>query len=91
MESTILATDMFLELQLSPMKQKLHLLSICGTLPMKYLLLLIPCILCLWVPLYNSVEPRLAGLPLLYWFLILMVPISSLFIWFASKIEGSDS
>ncbi|MDX3808629.1 DUF3311 domain-containing protein [Bosea thiooxidans] len=58
---------------------------------MKYLLLLIPCILCLWVPFYNAVEPRLAGVPLFYWFLMLMIPVSSLFIWLAAKIEGSDA
>lgn len=58
---------------------------------MKYLLLLIPCILCLWVPLYNAVDPRLAGVPLFYWFLMVLIPVSSLFIWLASKVEGSDA
>ncbi len=58
---------------------------------MKYLLLLIPCIACLWMPLYNGIEPRLAGIPLFYWFLMLMIPVSSVFIWLASKVEGSDS
>ena len=57
---------------------------------MKYLLLLIPCVLAVWVPLYNSVEPRLAGIPLFYWFLMVMIPVSSLFIWLAAKSEGSD-
>ena len=58
---------------------------------MKYILLLIPCLLCLAVPLYNSVEPTLAGIPFFYWFLLAMIPVSSIFIWIASRIEGSDS
>ena len=58
---------------------------------MKYILLLIPCIICLWVPLYNSVEPTLAGIPMFYWFLMVMIPVSSVFIWLASKVEGSDA
>ncbi len=58
---------------------------------MKYLLLLIPCVICVWVPLFNSVEPKLAGIPFFYWFLMLMIPVSSLFIWAAAKVEGSDS
>ncbi len=58
---------------------------------MKYLLLIIPCIISVWVPLFNSVEPTLAGIPMFYWFLMVMIPVSSIFIWLASKIEGSDA
>jgi hypothetical protein len=47
---------------------------------MKYVLLLLPCVLALCTPLYNSIEPRLAGFPLFYWSLLLLVPISALFI-----------
>ncbi|MDR3372739.1 MAG: DUF3311 domain-containing protein [Ancalomicrobiaceae bacterium] len=57
---------------------------------MKYLVLLIPCVLALWVPLFNVTEPTLGGVPFFYWFQIVMIPASVLFIWVAAKIEGSD-
>ncbi len=54
---------------------------------MKYLLLLIPCVLSLCTPLYNSIDPRFAGFPLFYWYLLLLVPVSALFILAAHKGE----
>lgn len=33
-----------------------------------YLLLLIPFAALLWVPLYNTVRPHLAGIPFFYWY-----------------------
>ena len=56
---------------------------------MKYLLLLIPCVLALSVPFYNSVEPRLFGFPFFYWFNLVLVPVSAAFIYAASKTGGS--
>ncbi len=50
---------------------------------MKYLLLLIPCIACLLVPFYNTVDPDLFGIPFFYWFQLALVPASALFILFA--------
>ena len=47
---------------------------------MKYLLLIIPCVIALWVPLYNSLAPTLLGFPFFYWFLLVMVPVSALFV-----------
>jgi hypothetical protein len=47
---------------------------------MKYSLLLIPCILALLTPLYNHVEPIAFGFPLFYWYLLALIPLSSLFI-----------
>ncbi len=32
------------------------------------LLLLLPFIALLWVPSYNSIEPRIAGFPFFYWY-----------------------
>jgi Protein of unknown function (DUF3311) len=55
---------------------------------MKYVLLLVPCVLCLCTFLYNSIEPRLAGFPFFYWFLLLLVPVSALFILAAYKGEA---
>ncbi|MDR3494682.1 MAG: DUF3311 domain-containing protein [Ancalomicrobiaceae bacterium] len=57
---------------------------------MKYLVLLIPCVIALWVPFFNTAEPALGGVPFFYWFQIVMIPGSVVFIWIAAKIEGSD-
>lgn len=56
---------------------------------MKYILLLIPCVLTLATPFYNAVEPQLLGFPFFYWFNLILVPVSALFIYAASKVEGS--
>jgi Protein of unknown function (DUF3311) len=53
---------------------------------MKYLLLAIPGIVTLGAPFYNHVEPRLAGFPLYFWFLLAMVPVTSLCIFGAYKL-----
>ena len=55
---------------------------------MKYLLLLIPCVLALAVPLYNIDAPRLFGFPFFYWFTLLLVPVSVGFIYAADKVGG---
>lgn len=48
---------------------------------MKYILLLIPCLLAVAVPFYNFDAPRLLGFPFFYWCLFLQVPVSALFIY----------
>src|SRR5205809_310495 len=35
---------------------------------MKYVYLIIPCVIALATPLYNSIEPRLFGFPFFFWF-----------------------
>ena len=45
---------------------------------MKYLLLLIPCLLSVLPILYNLIEPRIFGFPFFYWFQILLIPLSCL-------------
>jgi len=57
---------------------------------MRYILLLIPCLLALAGPFYNVLEPRLFGFPFFYWFVLLLVPVSSAFIYAASKMEGEQ-
>ena len=32
------------------------------------IILFIPCVIALWVPLYNRTEPELFGIPFFYWF-----------------------
>jgi hypothetical protein len=44
---------------------------------MKYLVLMLPTLATLFVPLYNIAEPRLFGFPFFYWFLIVLIPLSS--------------
>jgi hypothetical protein len=53
---------------------------------MKYLFLLIPCALAVWVPLYNFETPALFGIPFFYWFQILVVGVSSLCIFIADRL-----
>ena len=57
---------------------------------MRYILLIIPCIAALIAPFYNTVDPMLLGIPFLYWYLMLLIPVSSLFIWLAAKTGGDD-
>ena len=54
--------------------------------PVRYVLLLIPCILAVIAPFYNAVDPRLFGFPFFYWFLLVLIPVSSLFIYLASRV-----
>jgi hypothetical protein len=42
-----------------------------------YLLLLVQFVPALWVPLYNSVEPKLAGIPFFYRFQLALVLVSA--------------
>jgi Protein of unknown function (DUF3311) len=53
---------------------------------MKFLLLLVPCILALWAPLYNSVPPILVGIPFFFWFQLVLIPISALAILVADRV-----
>ncbi len=53
----------------------------------KALLLLLPSATALCVPLYNFMEPRLFGFPFFYWFLLLLIPVSSIFTFLAYKGE----
>jgi Protein of unknown function (DUF3311) len=53
---------------------------------MKFLILLLPCVIALWVPLYNFEPPTLFGIPFFYWFQLLMIPLSALAIFAADRI-----
>ena len=53
---------------------------------MKFFLLLVPCILALWVPLYNSIPPVLFGIPFFFWFQLVLIPISALAILAADRV-----
>jgi hypothetical protein len=52
---------------------------------LRAVLLLLPCLAAVAVPFYNRVEPRLFGFPFFYWFLLLLVPISAVFIFLAQR------
>jgi hypothetical protein len=53
---------------------------------MQLFLLAIPCIVALWVPLYNSIPPVLFGIPFFFWFQLVLIPISALAILAADRI-----
>ena len=53
---------------------------------MKFLILLLPCVVALWVPLYNFEPPAFFGIPFFYWFQLLMIPLSALAIFAADRI-----
>jgi hypothetical protein len=42
-----------------------------------YLVLVVPFVGTLWVPFYNSVEPRLGGVPYFYWYQFLWIGIGA--------------
>jgi hypothetical protein len=42
-----------------------------------FLLFIIPFVATLWVPFYDSLEPRLGGVPYFYWYQFLWIAISS--------------
>lgn len=44
------------------------------------LLLAVPCVAVLIVPFFNRVEPELWGIPFFYWWQLLWVPLSGVFI-----------
>lgn len=54
---------------------------------MRYLLLMLPSLASLLVPLYNVSEPRLFGFPFLYWFLLVLIPLSSVVTYLVYKGE----
>jgi hypothetical protein len=45
---------------------------------LKLFLLFAVCLLALWVPLYNSIQPTLFGIPFFFWFQLVLVPVSAL-------------
>jgi Protein of unknown function (DUF3311) len=53
---------------------------------MKLILLLVPCILAVSAPLYNSIPPALFGIPFFFWFQLVLIPISALAILAADRI-----
>ena len=45
---------------------------------MKFIILFVPCVLALWVPLYNRVEPTLFGVPFFYWFQFVWIIVAAI-------------
>jgi len=43
-----------------------------------YLVFVLPLVGTLWVPFYDSIEPRLGGIPRFYWYQFLWIVISAL-------------
>ncbi|MBW4047801.1 MAG: DUF3311 domain-containing protein [Proteobacteria bacterium] len=47
---------------------------------LQVILLAIPCVAVLAVPFYNTLEPSLFGIPFFYWWQLIWVPVSGVFI-----------
>lgn len=58
--------------------------------PIQIGLLAIPCVAVLAIPWFNKAEPRLFGFPLFYWWQLIWVPLSSLFIAIVYKMGVSS-
>jgi hypothetical protein len=52
---------------------------------MKWLLLIVPCLIALAVPLFNTTSPEFFGIPFFYWFQLLMILVSTLGIYLADR------
>jgi len=55
---------------------------------LRLLLLIIPCVLALWAPLYNREQPDLFGVPFFYWFQLAMIPVSAVCILVADRLRS---
>ncbi|HKM64570.1 MAG TPA: DUF3311 domain-containing protein [Acidisphaera sp.] len=51
------------------------------------LLLLAPFVAVLWVPFYNSIEPKIFGVPFFYWWQLLWVVLGTVVIGIVYRIE----
>jgi hypothetical protein len=58
---------------------------------LKYALLVLPCLIALATPFYNSIEPSLAGIPFFYWFQLILIPVSAICIVIADRISRARS
>jgi membrane protein implicated in regulation of membrane protease activity len=56
-----------------------------------FLLLLLPCAAMLWVPSYNRAAPVIAGIPFFYWYQLLWIPLGSLLLWLAYRLERRNN
>jgi len=52
---------------------------------MGYLLLALPAIVTCFVPIYNHIDPKLAGFPFFFWFHLALVPITAICIYVAHR------
>ena len=52
---------------------------------MGYILLILPAIAACITPIYNQVDPKLAGFPLFFWFHLALVPVTALCIFVAYR------
>ena len=49
------------------------------------LLLLVPFAGVLWPPVYNRVDPVLAGIPFFYWYQMMWIIVTALILWFIHR------
>ena len=52
---------------------------------MGYILLILPAIIACITPIYNHIDPKLAGFPFFFWFHLALVPVTALCIYVAHQ------
>jgi hypothetical protein len=55
-----------------------------------HLLLIVPYLAVLWPPLYNRIEPSLAGVPFFYWYQLLWILLGAFLLYPVYRAEGRD-
>jgi len=51
------------------------------------LLVAVDIFLVLWVPLYSRLTPKWGDFPFFYWYLLIIMPVSSLLLWIAALLQ----
>jgi hypothetical protein len=59
-----------------------------------HLLLVVPYVAMMWVPFYNRIEPRIAGIPFFYWYQLMWIVLGAavlLPIYLSEERRGDDA
>jgi len=59
-----------------------------------HLLLIVPYVAMMWVPFYNRIEPRIAGIPFFYWYQLVWIVLGAavlLPIYLSEERRGDDA
>ncbi len=56
-----------------------------------YWLLLVPYVVMLWAPSFNSMTPALGGIPFFYWYQFVWIALTAVIIWIVYRLaHGGD-
>ena len=59
-----------------------------------HLLLIVPYVAMMWVPIYNRIDPRIAGIPFFYWYQLVWIVLGAavlLPIYLSEERRGDDA